>query len=1346
MNVFDSEWTHDLKDDLEKLIELSVPEILPSAKIALKYGERRQVTVLFLDMKGFTALSEKFDHEVINSLIDKMFMVFKNQIDRREGWVEKFEGDAILAAFGSKVAHEDDAIRAIEAAIAIMESLHNIKPQLQKRGIEIDIRIGIHSGEVTRSKRAEFDVIVGDTVNTAARLEQNALPGTILVSESTYLLAMNHFSFDEHPSIFAKGKTEPVKALVVVGKRIPQDRWNRRQLQSRLIGRSKQLDQLTHLFSRLSQTAESAEADHSNQHEIAIIAGDAGIGKSRLMHEFLSALVPESILKSTAPAFASKPFESLANLLSCFFHADNDAPMDASRLEQRISELIAFASDPEELGRSIPFLGFLLGHKKSETIFQTLDPRNLRTALYIAARSLIEAFAQQVFSRYRVPVILVFDDYQWIDDSSRDFIPFLVTTTRTRLHFLIVITSRLPVNLPSFPNGKAQLLTIKLGPLSDTDSHDMVSDLLRGITVPDGLLEMIQTRGSGNPYYIEELINHWIDRGTLYKKDDRWVFCESDLTLEIPLSLHHLLAARIDHLDTASKMLLQHVSVIGRDFLMPLIEWVENRLDNRIQPAAVIDQLIKLMFLIQSDSLYMFRHILMRDVAYHSLLISNRKILHKLCAMAIEEIHREHLDDFFMTLAEHWLICGEYNTAIDYYIQAANYAKRLYDNKNAVDAYTKAIELLPGEPDRMISLLLSRGEVLRLVGRIQDAQVDFETSLKIAEKHRNQKMIGNSLNNMGNIQFMLGHPDEAFKYYELALKIRIECGDELGQATSIHNMGNIHHSQGRMKEAMTNFRNALAIREKHTDLRGIAESSNNIGILYLMQGEYEPAFECFSKSMNVMHDLGDRVAESNAILNIGRIHFIQGNYDEALCFFEKALHIKRKIGDLYGESQSLNNLGAVHYSKGQFTESLNYYQQSLKLRQALNDKPGMAGSIHNIGTSNYCLGHYEEALAHFQKSLGLYREIGNRNGEAESLNNIGLIHYEDGRYHSAAEYFRQTLELQNAISARKGASDSLINCGKVGYSLHRYAQALDRYTQAIEIKKELNDVQGVALATIMVGDVRYCLGNIEEALQLYKNSLKTFDHLKDKKWKAITLGNIGRIETFRGDYPAALKVFEESLSLRQETGDARGEAYVLNAIGSVYFRMSNRLDAKRYIENSLILKRKLSDRQGLGYSYHLLGDMAYCETDYNQAVCDYEEAMKYRSETDQDHMKYLTQSQRARMLFYLNRVDTSFELSQSAVAWFESLNSSSRSHVMEPEQIYFTHYLILHALGHPDAEKQLRIIYEHLDVRRRMIGDSAFFGHVLREPMMHSIHACLESLRKGWPPLSETKTIPSFSQ
>lgn len=1337
MNVFDSDWTRDLKDDLEKLIELSAPEIQPTEKIKLTYGERRQVTALFLDMKGFTALSEKFDHEVINNLIDKMFMVFKNQIDRREGWVEKFEGDAILAAFGSKIAHEDDAVRAVDSAMAIMESLRNLKPQLQKRGIEIDIRIGIHSGEVTRSKRAEFDVIVGDTVNTAARLEQNALPGTILVSESTYLLAMNYFFFDEHPSIFAKGKTEPVKAWVVTGKQVPKDRWNRRQLRSRLIGRSSQLDQLVHLFSSLIHTAAKAETDHANQHGVAIIEGDAGIGKSRLMHEFLSSVTPESTLKSTAPAFAGKPFESLANLLSGIFHSESNASIDAPRLEQRISELTSFASDAEELKRSVPFLGFLLGLKNTDPGIQALDPKNLRTALYLAARSLMEAFAQQVFSRLRVPLVLVFDDYHWIDDPSRDFLPFLVTTARTCLPFLIVITSRPPVKLPSFPAEKAQLLTLKLEPLADADSHDMVRDLLGGITVSDVLLEMIQTRGSGNPYYIEELINHWIDRGILSKKDDRWVICESDLIREIPLSLHNLLAARIDHLDTDLKMLLQHVSVIGRDFLLQLIEWVENRLETRIQPASVVNQLITLMFLTHSDALYMFRHILTRDVAYHSLLISNRKILHKLCAMAIEEIHRERIDDFLMTLGEHWLICGECDTALEYFIRAANYARRLYDNKNAIDAYTKAIELLPGESDRLISLHLNRGEVLRLVGLIQDAQADFETSLKIAEKYRNQKMIGNSLNNMGNIQFMLGHPDEAFKYYERALAIRTGCGDELGQATSIHNMGNIHHSQGRTKEAMTNFRNALAIREKHSDPRGIAESSNNIGILHLMQGEYEPAFECFSKSMNAMHDLGDLVAESNAILNIGRIHFIQGDYDEALCFFEKAFHIKRKIGDLYGESQSLNNLGAVHYSKGQFTESLNYYQQSLKLRQALNDKPGMAGSIHNIGTSNYCLGHYDEAIAHFQKSLGLYREIGNRNGEAESLNNIGLIHYEDGRYHNAAEYFKQTLELQNAISARKGASDSLINCGKVDYSLHRYAQALDRYTQAIEIKKELNDVQGIALATIMYGDVRYCLGNIEEALQLYKKSLETFDHLKDKKWKAITLGNIGRIETFRGDYPAALKAFEESLSLRRETGDARGEAYVLNAIGSVCFRMSNLPDAKRYVENSLILKRKLSDRQGIGFSIHLMGDIASCEGNFEPALSFYEEAMKYRSETDQDHMIYLTQSLHARVLFYLNRVDMSFESSRSAVAWFESLNSSFRSHVMEPEQLYFTHYLILHALDHPDAENQLRFVYEHLDARRRMIGDHAFFVHVLHEPMMRLIHACLDSHRKGWFPTSD---------
>jgi tetratricopeptide (TPR) repeat protein/class 3 adenylate cyclase len=1243
------DWTQELNLDLDKLIDLSNPDQkIPSDKLKLKAGERRFVTVLFIDMQDFTALFGQYDDNVVEGLINKLFTIFYGQIEKRGGWVEKFSGDAIMAAFGAKVAHEDDAVRAIDASLSILDSFKQIQPVLKKQGIEVDVRIGIHSGEVTKSKRAEFDVITGDTVNTAARLEQNADNGTILVSSSTKKFAGDRFVYVDHSDVLAKGKKNLIQTYCIQSKTPRKEKWQRSKLAARTIfvGREIEINQLREMYKKCCEYKPTGvTSSHNTQHVMIGIEGEAGMGKSRLVYEFLKENTQtEQVLKGSAVSFASRSYETIISMLMDILGLVTFGPEIKLKLESLLENLAEYVEDDTEIKKALPMLGFLLGVKYEDPRFEHLNPDQLQSEIFIAFKTFIQSIAEKTYREHTKPLILILEDFHWIDIPSKEALKFLVENTNTKLPLLLLVPYRLEGELLKVSVKRVESVELKLESLLIKDEISLIQGMLDTTKVPASLRKLVNERVAGNPYYIEELVHHLVDREIIFEMDGRWQFKDTAGEIEVPTSLRGLLLARIDTLDQQIKTTLQHASVLGRDFFYKTLKWIEGKIENGADPKTALGELVVFNFILTQehfDPLYIFKHILTRDVAYDTLLHRNRKVLHRLYAEFIEEIHAEHLDKYYFELGEHWLAAGYHEKGIEYFLKAGAFAKKSYDNQKALAALSKAIDLMSDLDTRISQALRDRGAVFMLIGQMSEAKKDFDRSFvkTIELKDRNGEAL--SIHEVGKTHHARGKFNKALKWYHRALEIFKELGDRHGEAATLGNIGSIHHDQGRCEEALRFSKQAMEIFQEIGDRHGEADSISQVGIIHHEQGRDEEALLCHQRSLTIRRELDNRIGIASSLGNIGNIHFLQDSYEEALNWYKQALMIFSEIGNRRGKAMVFNNIGATYSNISRDEEALRYYKQALITQRELGDRMGIASSLGNIGNSHYQQGRDEEALECHQQSLEIKRDLGNRAGEAHSLQTIGAIH-----------------------------QDQFI-----------YEEALNCYQTAVQIFKELGDRRGEAYLRGDIGSIHHHLGQFEKAINWYKQALAIFT----------------------------------------EIGNRYGEAMTLNNIGVICANLSRHEEALRCSKQSLKIKEEMGNRQGVANSLFRIGNIYYHQDKFEEAENFFSKATTIREETEGKYKAVSSRSMQARVLIHLNNHEKARRISLQCIKSLNEIDPEKTNREMEPEQILFTHYLLIQNQNNQDAYKYLREAYEILKKYTDTISDQKGRQNVLNTPMNRPI-------------------------
>ena len=647
-------------------------------------GERKQVTVMFCDMEGFTQLTERLGPEEAYGIMDQVYEILIHKVHDYEGTVNEMTGDGIMALFGAPIALEDASQRAIWSAMAIHTEIANFSERIRQEGEDIfplKMRIGIHTGPVVvgtlgNDLRVEFKA-VGDTVNLASRMEGLAEPGTTYVTRETYRSAGEYFEFKPLGEVQVKGKEKPIKAYQVVGLGPAKSRLEAAELRGLIdfVGRKRELENLTKCIDMVKV----------GQGQLVAIVGDAGIGKSRLVLEFKKSIEGTGLtyLEGQCLSYGqSIPYLPFIEIIRQYFGIEESDRTFTVR--KKISTRIINLD--KALTQAIPFLCNVLSVPTDDRAFDQIGAEEKKKLTFEAVKALL-------FRENQVrPLIIVIDNLQWIDKASQELLNYFVEAIANGRVLLLCIYR--PGYVHSW-NDKSYYSHIALNPLSNEESLTLTQNLLDMEKVTTDLRSLVLDKAEGNPLYVEEIVRWLLEIGAVARSEVGYVLRETPVGLTVPDTIQDVIMARIDRLEQDLKRAIQIASVIGRDFLYRILTRISD-MGKELQ--TYLAKLQSLEFIYEKSLLpeleYMFKHVLIQDVAYHSLLIKTRKEIHERIGNAMEELYKDRLDEHYEEIAYHYQHSGNREKSVKYLVMAAKKAVDRFANEEATSFCEEALKIM----------------------------------------------------------------------------------------------------------------------------------------------------------------------------------------------------------------------------------------------------------------------------------------------------------------------------------------------------------------------------------------------------------------------------------------------------------------------------------------------------------------------------------------------------------------------------------------------------------------------------------------------------------------------------
>ncbi|MGN6610179.1 MAG: ATP-binding protein, partial [Angustibacter sp.] len=732
-----------LGDDVVETALRPLRERRQRAERQLTGEQRKLVTVLFADLVDFTTLSRGRDAEDTRAVVAAYFDAWQQVIAAHGGVVEKFIGDAVMAVFGLHHAREDDALQAIRAALAMRDGLPELNQALSDRyGVTLAMRVGIDSGEVvvsTLDERSDTDfVVVGDTVNRASRLQAAAPADGVLVSADAHRPVRGWFAVQPLTGLRLKGIDDPVDAFVVRSERPRGFHLDRARgvegVETRTVGRDVELRRLQEL---LWDTVED------QRYTVVTVVGDAGVGKSRLLLDFDRWLGERSEDTWWFRGRATQSDENragalLRDVMATRFGVQESDPPAAVRAKAEAGVRLAFPDDAAAAQHALTVAAWL-GFELDDTARALpRDPQALRDQ---ATTLLARYFAE--LSR-TAPVVVLLEDLHWADDGSLRWLDAAAEALHE--HPVLVVATARPTLLehrPLWGEGLAHHRRLGLQPLSRRESRALLRELLQHVEhLPSTIVDLVAEAAEGNPFYIEELVTWLVDAGVIERGSPSWRVREDRIgAVAVPSTLRGVLQARLDALTMAERIVLQRASVVGRVFWDDAVDHLD---DGTAAPtSSALDQLHRRELVFQRERSafdsareFLFKHALLRDVAYEGVLRSRRSAYHAQAARWLAEVTERtgRVDEYAALIAEHLDRAGE-PAAVRWYLRAAQHASSIHALTEAVRLLSRGIELASGaEPALRFDLLSAREQVHDRMGERTSQLADLDAMAGVARE------------------------------------------------------------------------------------------------------------------------------------------------------------------------------------------------------------------------------------------------------------------------------------------------------------------------------------------------------------------------------------------------------------------------------------------------------------------------------------------------------------------------------------------------------------------------------------------------------------------------------------
>lgn len=924
--------------------------------------QRKQVTVLFADVSGFTAMSETLDAEVVTETMNAVWQQLDSIIVEHGGTIDKHIGDAVMALWGVRAAREDDPPRAIRAGLAMQDALASLADD----GPALQMRTGINTGPVVLGEvgtQGEFTAI-GDTVNLASRLEQAAPVGRVLISHETYRHVTGAFEVAEQAPVMLKGKSEPVKTYVVHSARARAFFEPSRGVEgvtTTLVGREAEMDSLRQKFAAVSGGAGA---------NFVTVAGEAGVGKSRLVHEFSTWLdsQPDGAALFMARArheSQSLPYSLWRDLFRYRFGIrDSDAPAEViAKFRDGMSKHIP----PERADLVGHFVGF--DFSSSAAVAKLMATNSLATLAQADLTHYLDSLLDAQ------PLVLLLEDVHWADEGSIGLLKHVLRELKTeRLLVVALARPQLFERWPEWEAGFPGASRLELESLSPEASHQLVHDILRHVeNVPESLHALVVRGAEGNPFYVEELVKMLIDEGAIVRDEEVWRLVKQPGEIHVPSTLTGILQARLDSLPPDEREALQLASVVGRQFWDQTVAAMAEQQDanatlGRAQGRELIFRQAESAFANAGE--YLFKHAMLREVVYETVLLKLRRQHHTRVAQWLEENAGERVNEFLSLIAHHYELAGENALAADYLVRSGEELVKVANFRSAWEVLARAQDLLPDDQtETQVRLLRLMGDTRRNMGEFAEALALYEQGLPDARAAGNKLELAHLLNGSGETASLQGNFGEARTYLEEAIAVARDAGLPDLQAVAQATLGSVYRDTGEFDKGIELLEEAQAIAAKTESLGTLRYALDALGTTLFETGRREEGLARLEESLTVAHALGDRKAVASARNHLAHYNNVDGRPEDAITHARFASKIFEEIGDKFSCGLAVCTVGQISETVDQNREAADRFREAMVLFQETGSVPFEVAMVAMMGLVHAKSGQLELALNYFGFAL-----------------------------------------------------------------------------------------------------------------------------------------------------------------------------------------------------------------------------------------------------------------------------------------------------------------------------------------------------------------------------------------
>jgi class 3 adenylate cyclase/tetratricopeptide (TPR) repeat protein len=1034
-------------------------EKILTSKAALE-GERKQVTVLFADLKGSMELLADRDPEEARKLLDPVLERMMEAVHHYEGTVNQVMGDGIMALFGAPLGHEDHAVRACYAALRMQRRVNLYAEELQQQGgTPVQIRVGLNSGEVVvRAIGSDLHMdytAVGQTTHLAARMEQMAKPGSVLITDDTLKLCEGYVQVRPLGAIPVKGLEIPTTVYELTGSVPARSRLEATATRglTRFVGRDTELQQLT-------QALERTAAGHG---QAVAVVGEAGVGKSRLVWELTRSHRTHGwlVLESGAVSYGKgTPYLPVIELLKEYCRIqERDEPRV---IRERVAgKLLTLDRALEPL--VTPLLA-LLDVPVEYPAWEALErpQRRQRT---------LEAVKQLMLRESQVqPLLVVFEDLHWIDSETQAVLDSLIESLPTA-RILLLVNYR-----PEYEHGwgrKTYYLQLRIDPLPPQSAGVLLNALLGEDRSLEPLKRVLIERTEGNPFFLEESIRTLVETQVLVGERGAYRMAKAPDAWQIPATAQAILTARIDRLAPEDKRLLQAASVIGKDVPFALLEAIADMPGDPLRQG--LSHLQAAEFLYETslfpDLEYTFKHALTHEVAYGSLLQDRRRALHARIAVAIEALHAERLTEHIERLADHALRGELGDKALTYLRQAGAKAFARSANREAVASFEQALTALSRLPENRdtqeqgVDVRLALRNALWPLGRFETGFGHLRDAERLAEKLSDQRRLGWIAAYLAEHTRQTGHAAAAPAFAERALTIAEGLGDLSLRVAANYYLGSAYFAAGDYRRTDAFFARILQLLEgdRFRERCGLAGfpvvMSRMFWTLALAErGEFDQGVTLAQEGVRLAEELAHPYSLACALRGLGRPYLARGDLDRAIRFTERAVALSREryIPQIWPEMADL--LGYAYALSGRVVEGLSLLEEALTALESMGMFQWRTPLLAHLGEAYLLAGRTGDAVTIAGRGLELSREHGHRGSEAWTRRVLGEIASRgDSPDVAAAEiHYRAAVTLAAELGMRPLVAHCHLGLGRLYRRTGDGVKAEEHLTTAATMYREMD--------------------------------------------------------------------------------------------------------------------------------------------------------------------------------------------------------------------------------------------------------------------------------------------------